>query len=62
MLSYCLLLGWEKQLLLKGTTQYRNIPTLLSLTALWLQEQPRSSDCSLLLSLFSRSIQALWFL
>lgn len=56
MLPHRLLLGWDKQLLLEGTTQYRNTPTLLSLTGLWLQEQPRSSACSSLLALSFRSI------
>lgn len=59
MLPHRLLLGWDKQLLLEGTTRYRNTPTLLSLAGLWLQEQPRGSDCSSLLTLSCRSIQAL---
>lgn len=62
MLPHHLLLGWDKQLLLEGTTQYRNTPTLFSLTGLWLQEQARGSDCFSLLTLSCRSIQALWAL
>ena len=58
MLSHHLLLGWDKQLLLEGTIQYRRKSTVLALTGLWWQGQPRGSDCSSLLTLSCRS--TLW--